>query len=354
MNSRERVRRAIAREPVDRIPIFDSFWTETEKDFRQHGIPEDVSLGQFFDFDIELFWFEQSFLLERKVFEETDEYRIESDDWGTVNRVFKEQQTTPGLIEFGVKDRASWETEFKPLQVMTPERLELDRLRKHYTGIRKREKYAVLSMLGPFECTWHRIGPEKQLVMLVEDPDWLMDMYATDVQLIKDGWKALWEAGVQPDALWLFEDIAYRSGMLFSPRHYKKVLQPFHAQLTEFIHSYGCQVIYHSDGDLAKALPLLVEAGIDCLQPMEVKAGMDVRKLKEEYGDKLAFMGNIDARLFQENDLAGLEAELRAKLPVAMNSSGYIYHSDHSIPPGARLETYQFCMDLVKELGNYD
>jgi uroporphyrinogen-III decarboxylase len=81
---------------------------------------------------------------------------------------------------------------------------------------------------------------------------------------------------------------------------------------------------------------------------------MDVRKLKAEYGNRLAFMGNIDARLFQENDLAGLEAELRAKLPPAMQGSGYIYHSDHSIPPGTRLETYQFCMNLVQELGKYE
>jgi uroporphyrinogen-III decarboxylase len=86
---------------------------------------------------------------------------------------------------------------------------------------------------------------------------------------------------------------------------------------------------------------------------MEVKAGVDVRNLKAADGGQLAFMGNIEARLFQGNNMAGLEAEIRANIAPAMEGGGYIYHRDHSIPPGTRLERYTFGLNLIKELGVY-
>jgi len=353
MNSRERVRRIINREPVDQIAIFDSFWNEVREDFVHQGASADQTLEEYFEFDIGMVWFEQSFLLPRAVQSETAEYRLVSDGWGTLNKELIHEQTTPGLIGFAVKDRDAWEQEYKPRLQYHPERIDWENLRQNYEQLRAVDRYVALSMLDPFECTWHIVGPDVQLEMMVLNPDWLLDMYAANTTLIEAAWSDLWANGIQPDALWLYGDIAYNAGMMFSPRHYRKLLLPFHRRLCELAHSHGSQVIYHTDGKIDTAVPLLLEAGIDCLQPMEVKAGVDVRDLKTQYSDQVAFMGNIDARLFQENDLAGLAAEIRAKIPVAMTGSGYIYHSDHSIPPGTELETYRFALDLVKKLGQY-
>lgn len=353
MNARERVRNLINLEPADRIAIFDSFWSEVREDFHTQVVPEDTTLEEYFGFDIGMFWFEQSFLLPRETQDETEQYQIVSDDWGTLNKELLHEQTTPGLIGFAVKDRESWERNYKPLLAYQSDRIDWEKFTKRYQDLRAKDRYAVLSMLDPFECTWHKVGPDKQLEMMVLDPDWLLDMYESDTALIEAAWQDMWEKGIQPDALWLYGDIAYNAGMMFSPRHYRKLLLPFHVRLCDLAHSYGAQVIYHTDGDVTKAVPLLIEAGIDCLQPMEVKAGVDVRNLKTTYGDRLAFMGNIDARLFQENDIAGLEAEIHAKIPLAMEGSGYIYHSDHSIPPGTMFETYKFGLDLIRELGTY-
>ncbi len=112
-------------------------------------------------------------------------------------------------------------------------------------------------------------------------------------------------------------------------------------------------MIYHGDGNNNETIPELIESGIDCLQPLEVKAGMGVRELKRDYGDKLSFMGNIDARLMQANDREGLEREIADKLTVAKIGGGYVYHSDHSVPPGIDLETYKFVLECVDEYGRY-
>jgi uroporphyrinogen decarboxylase len=142
--------------------------------------------------------------------------------------------------------------------------------------------------------------------------------------------------------------------MLFSSEHYRELLMPRHRRLCELAHADDCDVIYHSDGDVSGAIPHLLECGTDYLHPLEVKAGVDVLELKQARGDRLALMGNTDARLLQDNNREALGAEIRAKIPEAMDRGRYVYQSDHSIPPGTRRDTYRFALDLVREVGGGD
>lgn len=97
-----------------------------------------------------------------------------------------------------------------------------------------------------------------------------------------------------------------------------------------------------------------IEAGFSCLQPLEVKAGMDVRELKREYGDRLSFMGGIDVRLMRADDPNLIEKEIKDKFRVARKGGGYIYHSDHSIPHDVSFQQYKRVMELVRKYGRYD
>ena len=56
----------------------------------------------------------------------------------------------------------------------------------------------------------------------------------------------------------------------------------------------GLPIVYHSDGDIRKVIPLLIDAGVRCIQPLESKANMDLLELKREYGDRLVLMGGVD------------------------------------------------------------
>ena len=67
---------------------------------------------------------------------------------------------------------------------------------------------------------------------------------------------------------------------------------------------------------------------------------LNIKDLKPKFGDKLTFFGNISVQGFESGKDA-IEAELREKIPIAMEGGGYIYHSDHSIPPEVTLETYR-------------
>ncbi len=112
-------------------------------------------------------------------------------------------------------------------------------------------------------------------------------------------------------------------------------------------------VILHNCGCVRDLIPRFIEDGLTCLQPLEVKAGMDLIELKRDFGDKLAFMGGIDVRAMADPDPAVIEEEIKTKILSAKKGGGYIYHSDHSVPNNVSFEQYLRALQLVKEYGAY-
>src|SRR3990167_4873122 len=98
---------------------------------------------------------------------------------------------------------------------------------------------------------------------------------------------------------------------------------------------------------------MFIEAGLTCLQPLEVKAGMDLVELKKNYGEKLAFMGGIDVRKMSNPDPKVIEDEIKTKVTFAKKGGGYIYHSDHSVPDDISFPQYCRVIDLVRKYGSY-
>ena len=162
----------------------------------------------------------------------------------------------------------------------------------------------------------------------------------------------LMDRGIEFDGAWLWDDLGYRNGLLYSRKTYVEQVMPSHRTIVDFFHSRALPVILHSCGRVIDAVDLIIEAGFDCLQPMEVKAGMDVRDLKRRYGDRLAFMGNIDVRLLS-GDPEALEAEIRDKFAVAKEGGGYMYHSDHSVPHTVSFEEYRGVLEIVRRYAWY-
>lgn len=144
----------------------------------------------------------------------------------------------------------------------------------------------------------------------------------------------------------------YRNGPLFSPQMCRELFFPFHKRIADFSrqrsagHLHGC-------GCVKPLIPDLIKAGFDCLQPLEVKAGMDLIELKRFYGERPAFMGGNDVGLIALDDLAPLEKEISAKFAVAKSDGAHIYRSDHSMPDNVSFANYFRAMELVKTYGDY-
>ncbi len=102
----------------------------------------------------------------------------------------------------------------------------------------------------------------------------------------------------------------------------------------DFAHSCGLQWCSTAMATWSRWSPALIEAGINCLQRLEVKAGMDERVL-------------------ESNDLQAVEAELKSKLPGAMAGSGYVLQVDHSVSPLVEYGTYKYFVERGLEIGTY-
>jgi len=353
LTSRERVGKALRHQRPDRVPIQESFWEATGNRWRQEGLPPEVSAEDYFETEIRITSTDNSFGLEPKELERTDEYVVVQDEWGTVKRDWVDHRSTPELLEFVIKSRAQW-NELKGRLKPDPDRVDWKAEKAEHARWREAGKFVCLGGVPGYEATWRKIGPEALLMAIAEDPDWVREMYEYDAEMIVGMAKLYLERGFEFDGAWLWDDLGYKNGLLFSPRAYREQLLPYHKQLCEFFHGQGLPVILHSCGGITDLVPMLIEAGFDCLQALEVKAGMDLGQLVREYGGDLCFMGGVDVRTFFAEDEGELEAEVLGKLKIGMsNPGGYVFHSDHSIPTQVSFARYARVVELVREHGVY-
>ena len=107
----------------------------------------------------------------------------------------------------------------------------------------------------------------------------------------------------------------------------------------------------HSCGDIRTLVPDILETGVDALNPIEVKAGMDPIALKKQYGDRLTLRGGINAVNWSNTE--AILAEINQKVPVLKENGGFIFSSDHSIPNSVSLENMKRIMEEIKRVGKY-
>ena len=106
-----------------------------------------------------------------------------------------------------------------------------------------------------------------------------------------------------------------------------------------------------NDRPLTDTYDRTLEIGVDALNPLEVKAGMNPVALKQKYGDKLVFHGGINAVLWSKPD--EIRAEIEHVVPVMKQGGGYIFASDHSIPDNISLENFKLVLETLRRVGSY-
>jgi uroporphyrinogen decarboxylase len=370
LTSRERVARCLARRPHDRVPLYDGFWRETEDAFVREiadprygcGIeafaaeprPDRLTLPEYFDFDLlQVGWPNQRLrLVEPEVLDESDEWVLRRDGNDAVLRWWKHKMGTPEHVRFGIDTPEKW-FKAKPSLTASRERIRWDEFRPRYERAKAAGRFICFAGVEVIESTKDSLGHEMMCRALLKQPDWLRDVFATYTQFEIDMFHLLEAEGLVCDGAFIYGDIAYKNGPFMSPRHYREFVYPCHKRLFDEFHRRKMPVIFHSDGDIRLLIPHFLDAGVDMIQPLEAKASMDVRALAPQYGDRLGFCGNIDVTVLATNDRERIRAELHSKLAAAMPYRGYMYHSDHSIPPGVTFDTYRWLLDEARRVGWY-
>jgi uroporphyrinogen decarboxylase len=125
---------------------------------------------------------------------------------------------------------------------------------------------------------------------------------------------------------------------------------PQYRRLVDLLHSYGVDVVFlDCDGYIEQLMPLWLDAGVNCMFPIEIGTwGADPVRYREEYGKDLLMIGGFDKRILAA-DKAEIEAEVRRLAPL-VDQGGYIGLCDHRVPPDVPLEHYLHYVKCVREI----
>ncbi|HHW08633.1 MAG TPA: hypothetical protein GXX29_01520 [Firmicutes bacterium] len=349
----ERVKRMYEHKEADRVPVIDSPWASTIERWHKEGMPEGIPFTTYFDLDkFAAIRADNSPRYPVRVLEQTEEYTIETNAWGTTMKRWKHAGGVPEFLDFTITDRASWQKAKERMQP-SPDRIPWERLKNNYKRWRDEGAWIQAHLFFGFDVThsWV-IGTERLLIAMIDDPEWITDILNAQLDLDLTLLDMIWDAGYHFDEIRWPDDMGYKGTQFFSVDMYRELIKPVHRRAAEWAHARNVKVQLHSCGDLRPLIPELIDLGIDMLNPLEVKAGMDPVALKQTYGDRLCFHGGLNAALYA--DMERLFAEMERVIPVMKKDGGYIAATDHSVPDSVSLEDFRRFVALAKKLGSYE
>ncbi len=305
---------------------------------------EDVSL--YFDFDksntpFPINWFYNPFF-EEIIINESDDKLETIDNFGIKSIKFKDNRSMPQWIEHPIKSISDWEE-------IKRDRLRLDDLNKRYTikninsfisKAKNRDFPLILfgDPIGFFGILRFMIGEENLYFWYYDKPSLLKDILNHLCSL----WLNIAEeiiSKIDFDFCYFFEDMAYKQGSLISPAIFKEFMAPYYKKLINFSKSKGLKhYIVDSDGYIEDLIPLFLEVGINGILPMEVRAGNDVERIRENY-PTLIIIGGVDKTVLSNIKKVDIELE---KVRRMIKKGGYIPYADHAIIPDVSWDNFKY------------
>jgi uroporphyrinogen decarboxylase len=297
-------------------------------------------------------WFDQMPLRgHSELIEETQEWILKRNGAGAALKTWKHKSGTPEHVDFRMNNRQVWEREYRPhLLALDPARLDVNSTRRTLERRKAEGRWTFYGSLFVWELMRCSMGDVCMYESLALDPGWIHDYNRVYTDFFKMHYKHLIDEAGKPDGIWLYEDLGYSKGLFCSPAILEELIFPYYKEMVDFFHGFDLPVVLHSCGNVTEALPLIVSAGFDALNPMEAKAGCDVVAFAKRYGDRLAFIGGMDALIFESGDRERIRHEV-VRLCTTMKEIGapYVFGSDHSISPNVRLADFQYAVDVYKD-----
>jgi uroporphyrinogen decarboxylase len=214
-------------------------------------------------------------------------------------------------------------------------------------------KMKAVAQLGYiFLTAWQVMGLESMCEALIEDPELVQKV----VDKIGSIQLQVFERIIDHEALGAIlqpDDFAYSEDLLISPNHLRNYIFPYYREMGAVCKRKDIPVILHSDGRLYKILDDIVECGFNAIHPVEPKA-MDIRELKQSYGDRLCLIGNLDlGGVFTMGTPEEVREATKRLIEDIGPGGGYCVGSSNSVTEYVPLANYTAMQEAVFELGWY-
>ena len=283
------------------------------------------------------------------VLEENDDYKLWRDRLGRTMKLPKGRATIGLPLDYPVRTMDDW-LKLKPWYTFSEERLANDwqaAAREHGA----QDRVICVGIPGGFDEPRELMGEEGLCVAYYEQPELIHDMLQT---IGETAFRVLERvsAAVQVDMLFVHEDMAGKSGPLAGPKQIREFIQPYYRRIWDLLHDRGARLFdMDSDGDMNPVIEAFLDAGVNCMHPMEPAANMDIVAVRQKYGTRLAFYGGIDKHVLRRSR-AAIVAELEYKIPPMVRTGGCVLALDHRIPNGTPLENYRFYIAAAWDIIN--
>jgi uroporphyrinogen decarboxylase len=225
----------------------------------------------------------------------------------------------------------------------------------------RENEYAILAtpwLLFPFERAHAMQGMETFLLNMAMDPDFAHALLERITGYCKQLMgHFLDELGDNVDIIKIGDDLGIQKGLMISPKMYRDILKPFHADFIDFIRSRtSAKILFHSCGDVVPLIGDFIEIGVDILNPIQTSTGSiaDLPSLKKNFGKNIVFCGGIDThRILPFGSVEDVRAEVRRVIQILGPGGGCMIGAVHTVMNDVPPENVLAMVDAVEEFGHY-
>lgn len=337
MTSEQRVLGALKHELIDRVPTFE--WLTSRKVI--DGLCPGKSYEDFVEeMDIDGVVVDLNY--DKKWIDEIT-YK---DEWGMIKQTSEEEHSMP--IDGPIRTMADLHNYVPPTVDVDKRYKTMESAISRFEGNRAvilhlNDVFSIPSRLMPFNEFMMKLALEPKLIQAI-------------IEMTVDTNLALAKEAVRHGCKIVFtgDDYAYNSGPMMSPATFKEVFYPGLKRVMRGYKDLGLFVIKHSDGNIMPILDMILDTDIDCIDPIDPIAGMDLAYMKQTYGDRFAIKGNVDcAQTLTFGSVQDVIEETKRCIDIASSGSGYILSSSNSIHSKVKPENYKAMVETVQEYGRY-
>ena len=292
-----------------------------------------------------------------EVIEETADYVVARNGNGILTKALK-QGTAYGTrlsmdqyLEFPVREPEDFPSVKRRLESALPERYPAG-LDRQIADWKQRDFPLVLGRNCAANGFYWRarefMGTENLSYAWYDYPELMHEMMEFFADFIIETSRPILER-IQVDYFVLNEDMSMKSGPLLGPDTYRMFIFPHLKRLVEFFRSHGTRYIaVDSDGDPTVLIPLLLDAGVDTLWPIERASNVSPQQLRKRFGKSLRLWGGVDKRVLSRGRDA-VCSHLREFIPL-IEEGGFIPTVDHTVPPEVSWSDFSNYMEMKQAL----
>lgn len=351
MTGRERFLTALRGGIPDRVPLFETHFSLPfirhvlgPQASPYHNVDDEVAMSRATGLDM-LWTAPLGFTSFANIQQHGERYQ---DEWGTWYG--SDESSWPGawMENFVVNDREEWDK----LRWPDPNLLARTEQARRAIELAGGELAIVGAVRGPFSGTWMLAGMENIGRWVYRDPELLEETFREMARWNTQMGLRLIEAGV--DVIMIHDDWGMNASTLMKPEHWRRFALPAITEEVDTLCATGTPIIMHSDGNLNAIIDDIMGLKVSALNPVQRNSDMNLAELKERFGHRMCFIGNVSASITLSHRGPGdVELETLECLRDGAQGGGFIMAPDHSYHSAIPFENVWAVLNTTKKYGAY-